>query len=231
VKTRNQIGSAHVVIIVLLTVAVLGLLGFVFWQNFMGVKTSDTTKTETANKVFTEKDFQTGLTLEYPNSWTATSETDGDLADLTTTSSELIKIRSDASDAFVTMSLGRNIQMTGGCIVDGTQSTAADTKRSTLPEYARTGFASFVIVKSDGMAGFYAGTLDPETSIAATLCSQTGRYFETSVDGVYATVYINSTFDPTQDRTVGEVQEFLSSNDYKTAKKIVESLHVTSSGE
>jgi hypothetical protein len=42
-NTRNQIGSAHVIIIIILVVAVLGLLGFVFWQNYIvqNVKTKD----------------------------------------------------------------------------------------------------------------------------------------------------------------------------------------------
>ena len=34
-KLNNQTGSAHVIIIIILIAAVLGLLGFVFWQNFV----------------------------------------------------------------------------------------------------------------------------------------------------------------------------------------------------
>lgn len=34
-KSRNQTGSAHIVIIIILVVALVGALGFVFWQNFM----------------------------------------------------------------------------------------------------------------------------------------------------------------------------------------------------
>lgn len=34
-KSRSQTGSAHVVIIIVLIVALLGAVGFVFWQNFL----------------------------------------------------------------------------------------------------------------------------------------------------------------------------------------------------
>ena len=34
-NSQNQTGSAHVVVIIILVVAILGLLGFIFWQNFM----------------------------------------------------------------------------------------------------------------------------------------------------------------------------------------------------
>lgn len=49
-KTLSQKGSAHVVIIVILVIALLGALGFVFWQNFIdedishNADTSETTK-------------------------------------------------------------------------------------------------------------------------------------------------------------------------------------------
>lgn len=48
-KSRHsQAGSAHLVIIIVLAVALIGVLGFVFWQNFVNKpapKTADTTQT------------------------------------------------------------------------------------------------------------------------------------------------------------------------------------------
>jgi len=40
---NNQTGSAHLIIIITLVIALLGSLGFVFWQNFVQDKT-DTKK-------------------------------------------------------------------------------------------------------------------------------------------------------------------------------------------
>ncbi len=42
---HSQAGSAHLVIIIVLAILLLGVLGFVFWQNFMN-KPATTTKTD-----------------------------------------------------------------------------------------------------------------------------------------------------------------------------------------
>ena len=48
-KLNNQTGSAHVIIIIILIAAVLGLLGFVFWNNYLKVKPSADTTNKTTN--------------------------------------------------------------------------------------------------------------------------------------------------------------------------------------
>ena len=59
----KQVGSAHIVIIVILAAAVIGLLGFVFWQNFISPKdvakseVSDTTDTQVEQKEYSNDDF------------------------------------------------------------------------------------------------------------------------------------------------------------------------------
>jgi hypothetical protein len=49
-KYKSQTGSAHLVIIIILTVAVMGLLGFVFWQNFAQKKADTTPVSTTTSK-------------------------------------------------------------------------------------------------------------------------------------------------------------------------------------
>lgn len=50
-KTRNQTGSAHVIIIVILVIVVLGAVGFMFWQNFINKPAAnDTTNQMTQQK-------------------------------------------------------------------------------------------------------------------------------------------------------------------------------------
>jgi uncharacterized protein (UPF0333 family) len=46
-SSRTQAGSAHVAIVIVLVVIILGLVGFVFWQNFIN-KTSTVASTKTA---------------------------------------------------------------------------------------------------------------------------------------------------------------------------------------
>jgi hypothetical protein len=68
-NSQNQIGSAHVVIVIILIVAIMGLLGFIVWQKFIykqpttiETNTTDTfqkvdTKTETPLVKVDEKDY------------------------------------------------------------------------------------------------------------------------------------------------------------------------------
>jgi hypothetical protein len=54
VKKNNQSGSIHIIIISVLSIALIGTLGFVFWQNFVNkpatsVTTSDTTDSKTSS--------------------------------------------------------------------------------------------------------------------------------------------------------------------------------------
>ncbi|MDB5159863.1 MAG: hypothetical protein JWO99_126 [Candidatus Saccharibacteria bacterium] len=67
-KSNSQTGSAHAIIIILLVVAILGLLGFVFWQNFIQKKdttpaTSTPTTTTTTTTTTTPKTTATSLVL------------------------------------------------------------------------------------------------------------------------------------------------------------------------
>lgn len=48
-KNKSEIGSAHIVVLSVLVVALIGALGFVFWNNFMK-KDAPATKKETASK-------------------------------------------------------------------------------------------------------------------------------------------------------------------------------------
>lgn len=57
---KSQSGSAHLIIIIILVVALLGALGFVFWQNFVDKAadsaTTNTSDTTTTNAATSDKD-------------------------------------------------------------------------------------------------------------------------------------------------------------------------------
>lgn len=61
---NNETGSTHVVIIVVLIAVILGLLGFVFWQNFIQKKdtTPSASTTTTTSKAVTETTPATTMT-------------------------------------------------------------------------------------------------------------------------------------------------------------------------
>lgn len=73
---KKQTGSAYVVIIIILVVAVLGLLSFAFWQQVNGKsKTATTPAPETASSLKTYKDSKNSYTFNYPNDWTIGAST------------------------------------------------------------------------------------------------------------------------------------------------------------
>lgn len=108
---KTQSGSAHIVIIIVLVIALLGTLGFVFWQNFLNKKdsvaTSDTstvTKEEVSSdglKTFTNEKYK--LSFKYPSDWSVEVKSDegGDLPyyslDINDTNGEKVAYFSAAS--------------------------------------------------------------------------------------------------------------------------------------
>ena len=67
--SSKQAGSAHIVIISVIILAILGALGFVFWNNFMkkeAVPTKTASKEASHSKVFNIPEL--GISIELPNS-------------------------------------------------------------------------------------------------------------------------------------------------------------------
>lgn len=88
VRRKNESGSAHVVIIIVLIVAIVGLLCFVFWQQINGKSKSDVAQSSTksnpaadtkpttntsSSKVYT--DSKKGYSFNYPSDWTVGAST------------------------------------------------------------------------------------------------------------------------------------------------------------
>lgn len=81
--TKKQTGSAHAVIIIVLVVALLGALGWIFWQNFVSKddateNTNETTvigtdKTEAITKTYSNTDKN--VSFDYPSNWTVSEMT------------------------------------------------------------------------------------------------------------------------------------------------------------
>jgi len=97
-KTLSQKGSTHIVIIVILVIALLGTLGFVFWQNFINKSTpqinNDTSKTDNKQQENTNKDTQKSNRLTL-NDWGVTFTVSASLA------STEIKYEAKGVDSYV----------------------------------------------------------------------------------------------------------------------------------
>jgi hypothetical protein len=80
---QKQTGSAYIVIIIVFVVAIIGLLGFVFWQQVSKTKVStDQTNTTTSTDKYanwgTYQSDRDGYSTKYPQGWILIKETDSD---------------------------------------------------------------------------------------------------------------------------------------------------------
>lgn len=84
-NSHKQTGSAHVVIIIILVVALLGTLGFVLWQNFINKDTDKKQESTTQTKPIEDKSIKAekltesyvmpeeNLSFNYPSTWKLTT--------------------------------------------------------------------------------------------------------------------------------------------------------------
>lgn len=86
-KNKSQTGSAHAVIIIVVIVALAGMLGFIFWNNFLKEKPKNDTNSQTSQTEAEKpadpysgwKTYETiapsGLSFKYPSDWEFTPPT------------------------------------------------------------------------------------------------------------------------------------------------------------
>src|SRR5664279_3384873 len=75
-SSQSQKGSAFIIIIIILAVALVGVLGFVFWQNFISkgpeaeVVPQVTKKSDNVQKAVTIYNLESvGASFSYPSDW------------------------------------------------------------------------------------------------------------------------------------------------------------------
>jgi len=168
-NSLKQTGSAHVVIIVILAVAVLGLLGFVFWQNFI-VKDdqSDTVKTQDSLQQEVEpstKEFQSrdhNITFKYPADWSVVEDVSAD------NTSEWYATRVDIlnSEGKIVATLSTGGQIGGACSDDAPLIPTFTTIKDSLEVQGigATGFGYTVVENAADNYGIAFGLLEDAES-------------------------------------------------------------------
>jgi hypothetical protein len=121
-KTEHkQSGSAHVVIVVVLVVALLGALGFIFYQNFIAKKdASDSVATQpdsvtqatsevTTTTAVSKKEYCTAiekLCFNYPEDWSVSATQEIGTLDPTTPTMDQVQIKNKAGETYLYMTTG-----------------------------------------------------------------------------------------------------------------------------
>lgn len=250
-KTKLQSGSAHLIVIFILVLTIIGLLGFVFWQNFMQPKatmisnsdssnssstTADTSSEETdtdnntviLNKSFTENVTGENLTLDYPDGWTIESKTGLNPSQATSHTNTYIT----SPDANVKITFWAGADGLGGTCGNN-PSNITSVKTYSLPNYS--GYTLYEItapIHDDGDTqtisyGNLAMVLQDNSAIKvdASECVTGLGLFE-AANGTSNSLYITFVGDLAMDHpSIDQINSARATDNYKTAVKIVQSLH------
>lgn len=182
IKTSSkQSGSAHVIIIVILVIALLGALGFVFWKNYMNkddakkVETGTSVKEEEAPKPITYKTYQTDthpVSFKYPDTWSLENAK----ADNNYGFHRSVDVKTDDGDIVFFFTGGQGIGGTCGGRDIPVRSTI-DATPTTLQSQKPTTLSFTVTPKADGSYDATYGLTDTYTKIADTqICDNTFYY-------------------------------------------------------
>ncbi len=168
----KQQGNIHVVIVVILVLALLGALGFIFWQNFLSKnegtnnKTGSTTQTTDSSVKAPVLDTATfdpvfnGLKFSYPKSWTIDRSTLGSTATAADAAAaqNLLVVKSPSKKISVSYLLSPNDGLGGACSpADG--GTLATFSSTQLSNFAGNSFAQYII-QTGTTYRYFSGIID-----------------------------------------------------------------------
>jgi len=242
---KIQSGSAHLIVVILLVLALIGALGFVYYQNFIQKKASDTSTTDTTGtgSTITYKTYTDSLynaTFQYPDNWSVGTLT---VSSFDPSYNRILDIKNDNTIIVATLDLG--VSGIGGTCANENgvpQLTTITVLDSTLSSVKATKpvAASFIVTKAnDRPSGYYAayGLSDSYTAISDYNVCMPYITFETTSLGdnndKYGIMFGNSgflsassspTFKTKYFATLDDARAYIASNEYKEIKKMLLSL-------
>lgn len=253
---QQQTGSAHLIIIIMLVIVLLGSLGFIFWQNFIEkkvevAKTPEITKAtnvktepinatpeSTLTEIAADDLVGTNLAIKYPKTWTMTHSEHSD-AEIAVYSKQY-KISSPDSSLSIKY-IVTNVGGGGMCDpINGDEIVQLD--KSDIAGYPKAKFVSY----SSNNGVFFAG-IEPNNEktnaakIGDSSCSTTTfsgmsgvlnnipssklSEKDTSVS-LSLSIEFNNIKKDSSANASELFRQTLTTENYKTAKRIIESLYV-----
>ena len=231
---KYQSGFAHLIVItVILAVALVGTLGFVYWQNFIQQKSSASTKTPVvkasstvvttgtptgkATTYKTYKDNQYNFTFKYPDTWSLTTDT--------SYGSDFSTIKDESGNKVAEFSVGT--QLGGACAGDGSLYNVIESEATSIKAVKPVSYSVTGIVNDDGSYDAHYGLTDVYTSYGSKgrVCSNTFYYaFEYNVNDINALGFANSITSAKHFSDIKSLNNYLASDEYKAIKKMILSL-------
>lgn len=244
IRNYTQKGSAHVVIVIVLVAALLGALGFIFWQNFMKEKPAtdqtSTNKTETTPKLLTasfNEGFKANTSFSYPENWTLERSVTGSFpVNLENgATSEEIKITSPSKKYSAHYRISAHAGIGGACpeedigVVKQVRSEPANLK----PE--ENNFTEAIATNDAEKFVYYAGLMSRDVTKDTSACelsfavlTQLGDLEDgTPVDLFEASVHIEGLNDPSNlfegngVATIAEIEAKFKDAEFNQAKAII----------
>lgn len=226
-KKQSQSGSIHLVIFMVLIIALIGALGFIYYQNFMQPEKNDTTNLTTTDtkdavvlldKSITENVTGDNLTLDYPNNWILTSQTS--LNPDQGISNEKIFITSPDTNIKITFWSG--VSGIGGFCDPETNGTLSSVKTYSMPNYS--GRTLYETVTSDLVFGAGVLTNNDAIQVGSSACEKGLGFFNSSNRSTNQLGIVFKNNLPPAD-SIDSINSARATDNYKTAVKIVQLLH------
>lgn len=239
-KNNNQSGFAHLVIIIILAVALIGTSGFLYWQNFMQPKSNvsnsksgnSSTKTDTNNatpsevvltEITSDQTNNSGLSIKYPKNWVVEHKVDSDIIDTN-------KVSSPDGSVSVQLIVYGHGGFGGWCEPSDFELVKIENK--SLPNYA--GYSLFSYVSNYKIDDTYAYDISVQkdtaenkaAKIGDSSCIVGGMPFSINEKDQYATLKIILNNVTVSDSFLTGFNQAIATDDYKTAEKIALSLYV-----
>ena len=244
-KQKNQSGFAHLMIItVVITIALVGALGYIFYENFINKNTTTnkdstsqkqtkSTNTPVVAKKIEYKTYTTdknNISFQYPSTWSVVESRSGDNSFY----ERSVAINNDSGLPIAEFDVGMQL---GGTCETGTQ---YNTLESVATKYISNTYTdsgtrangpvtlSYTIMKNtDGTYGVHYGLSDYYTKLGTgTVCSNTFYYnFEPNIDGVNGMAFGNSVTGTRSFSSLDAANQYLKSDEYGQIKKMILTLN------
>lgn len=224
---RHKSGNA-LPVVVIVTIILLGSLGFIFWQNFI----NNNKNPEKISTIQTKIEYKTYVTdkynfsFQYPSTWSIT-ETKG--VDDNSFYQRSVSIRNADGSTVAEFAVG--MQLGGICNTPSKYSVL----ESELTSYSSINYnndtvlaaLSFTIIDNDdGSYGAHYGLTDSYISLGdGMVCSNTFYYnIHPSISGIYGLGFGNDITSTKKFSNIDDVRQYIKSDEYAQIKKMVLSL-------
>jgi hypothetical protein len=234
-RSSSQTGSAHIVIIIVLVIALLGELGFVAWRT-MSDRAAESARKEEAKvvKYRTYKNDTHGFSFEYPSTWWVSASSMGSEEPY---AYDIITIETESGKA---ISLETGVQKSGSeCgsmygdeVTPPVQYTVMDVVPTDLPSRSGPVSLSFMRLPKEEWEELYSfqyGLTSEYTQLKDySACWETFQHiYEPRIDKVDTDFNTNQTLSFKgfkEFKTKDEATKFIASDEYAAIKKMMLSL-------